>query len=209
MADELGKADVGVRPDPAHRLIEATIAAIDAGGEVAVRVHDIAAEAGVQIPILYRHFGNREGLLQAAQVEVLRRSLARNLAEIKAAIESVDDAQAFRDLFDVVLRSLGQPERMLPRWRRMNVLGSTYGRPAFAAEVARLQGETIDMIAGLFDRPQREGWMRSDLDTRAFSAWFAGQTLGRILIELGETKVDAAAWDAISASAVRHVMFGV
>jgi AcrR family transcriptional regulator len=194
--------------EPARRLLEATIDAIDRGGESAVRVHDIADAAGVQIPVLYRHFQNREGLLQAAQVELLSRTLGQDLEQINQAIVHVNTAEEFRALFDSVLAALNDPERLHPRWRRVNVIGSTYGRPALAAAVSQVQRRAVEMIAATFERPQREGWLREGLDIRAFGAWFAGQTLGRLLIELGDVGVDETAWNAISADAVRHVMFG-
>ena len=72
-----------VERTPAERLLEATIDAIDASGESAVRVQDIADAAGVQIPILYRKFGNREQLIQAAQVERLGRALDGEFREFR------------------------------------------------------------------------------------------------------------------------------
>jgi AcrR family transcriptional regulator len=48
------------------RILELAIQAIDSGGEVAVRVNDLAAAAGVTVPTLYRYFGSRDDLNVAA-----------------------------------------------------------------------------------------------------------------------------------------------
>jgi AcrR family transcriptional regulator len=193
---------------PADRLLEATIEAIDAGGESAVRVQDIADAAGVQIPILYRKFGNREQLIAAAQVERLGRALDREFREIGAVVDRAANAEQFRSLLDVILASLDTVERRAARWQRVNVIGSTYGRPELAAAVAQLQSRTIRGIADALRRPQLQGWLRNDLDLDAFAAWFAGQTMGRVVIELGDSEIDQSAWNSISADAVRHVLLG-
>jgi AcrR family transcriptional regulator len=193
---------------PAERLLEATIDALDAGGESAVRVQDIADAAGVQIPILYRKFGNREQLIQAAQVERLGRALDREFREFRAVVNQATTAAQFRSLLDLVLASLDTAERRAARWQRVNVIGSTYGRPELAAAVSQLQSRTIRGIADALHRPQQEGWLRQDLDLEAFAAWFAGQIMGRIVIELGGSEIDQSAWNSISADAVRHVLLG-
>jgi AcrR family transcriptional regulator len=196
----------GERPSAARRVLEAAIKAIDAGGEVAVRVQDIADDADVQVPILYRHFVNRDGLIQAAQLERISRTVDAELEELSAAISQIATLEQFTSLIDVILGSLVSVERRTLRWQRANVIGSAYGRPALAAEVAKLQSRAIKGIAIALRHPQESGWLRKGLDIEAFAAWFAGQTLGRILIELGETGVDGATWNAISRDAVRHVL---
>ena len=206
----LGPSRVGPieQRTPADRLLEATIEAIDAGGESAVRVQDIADAAGVQIPILYRKFGNREQLIQAAQVERLGRALDSEFREVQAVVDQATTAAQFRSILDLVLASLDTAERRAARWQRVNVIGSTYGRPDLAAAVSQLQSRTIRGIADALRRPQQQGWLRKDLDLEAFAAWFAGQTMGRIVIELGNSAIDQSAWNSISADAVRHVLLG-
>lgn len=207
VVDHTTEAPAPQRPSHEKRLLDATIAAIDAGGEGAVKVQEIADAAGVQIPVLYRKFGSRDGLIQAAHVERLSSALTRELAEIKTAIEAVNTAEEFRTLFDAVLVELNSPRRVEARWKRVNILGSTYGRPALADEVSNLMAVSVDRIADLLRRPHDEGWLREGLDLSAFAAWFAGQALGRVIIELDPTRFDQSAWNEISAEAVRHVLY--
>ncbi|MEA3184323.1 MAG: hypothetical protein QOJ74_800 [Ilumatobacteraceae bacterium] len=196
------------RSATADRLLEAAIGAIDTGGEAAVRVQEVADAAGVQIPILYRQFGSRDGLIQAAQVERLSRTLGREMDDLASAMDAVATAEEFRALIDAVLASLDGAERRTARWKRVNVVGSTYGRPDLAVAVSKLQTRAVQGIAHALQRPQESGWLRDDLDLEAFAAWFAGQTMGRVLIELGGSEIDDSAWNSISADAVRHVLLG-
>jgi AcrR family transcriptional regulator len=194
------------RPPAAERLLAATVAAIDEGGESNVKVQDIADAAGVQIPILYRKYGSRDGLIQAAHIARLSRQLQREMSELAGAMAKVNTAEEFAALLEAVLRSVCSSERRDARMKRVNIIGSSYGRPALAKAISEAQQRAISNIAGVFKRPQEQGWLRQDLDLDAVAAWIAGTTLGRIVIEVGDSDADDEAWDAIFADAVRHVL---
>lgn len=182
--------------------------AIDAHGEGAVRVQDIVDAAGVPIPILYRHFGNREGLLQAAQIERLAGELDAELVELRAAFTAVDSAESFRALIDRLLLLVNSSDRRTRRWRRVNIIGSTYGRPALAEAVDVVQRRFVDGLADALRVVQQSGWIRAELDVSTFAAWFIGQTLGRVISELRDDATLDEAWNEISSVAVRAVLFG-
>lgn len=52
--------------DRRTQLLDATIVVIARRGVRGLRVQEVAAEAGVSVPLLYHYFGSREGLLEAA-----------------------------------------------------------------------------------------------------------------------------------------------
>ena len=95
-----------------ERILELAVEAIDAGGEEAIRVNDIAAEAGVTVPTLYRHFGSRDGLVEAAQTYRFRKTqfvdssvLAASLAKCKNRVGRIhtqrfDNGRAGNGPFD-------------------------------------------------------------------------------------------------------------
>jgi len=199
---------LGPYSDVGQRLIQATIDVMDADGEVAVRVQDLVAAVGVQAPVLYRNFGSREGLVQAAQAIRLQRDMDAEVERFSSAVASANTAEQFTELLDALIAGVATPTRRAMRWKRVNVIGSTYSRPELAAAVAQLQRRTVARIAEAFRPAQQRGWIRADLDLAAFAAWFAGQTLGRILIELGDTDVDDETWNALSALAIRHLLLG-
>ncbi|MBU3700811.1 MAG: helix-turn-helix transcriptional regulator [Acidimicrobiia bacterium] len=55
--------------DNRTKILDMAVDMIDAGGEAAIRVNHIVAAIGVTPPVLYHHFGSRDGLVIAAQVE--------------------------------------------------------------------------------------------------------------------------------------------
>jgi AcrR family transcriptional regulator len=56
-----------------ERLLMAAAAAIDKGGEAAVRIRDITEICEITAPSIYHFFGSREGLIDAAQVHQFSR----------------------------------------------------------------------------------------------------------------------------------------
>ncbi len=57
---------VGIVTDRRTQLLDAAIVVIARRGVRGLRVQEVAAEAGVSVPLLYHYFGSREGLLEAA-----------------------------------------------------------------------------------------------------------------------------------------------
>jgi TetR/AcrR family transcriptional regulator, repressor for neighboring sulfatase len=78
-------------PEEARRLIlDAAQAAIARTGPEGLRLHDIAATAGVSHPLILHHFGNRAGLVRALIREAsaeLRDKLIAAMAEPNVPIE--------------------------------------------------------------------------------------------------------------------------
>lgn len=188
-------------------MIEAAIEVIDASGEAAVRVQDILDRVGVQAPVLYRHFTNREGLVMAAQATRLVGDMNTEVDRFTAAVLAAGSRDEFDRLLGLLVTGIAAADRRALRWKRVNVIGSTYGRPELAQAVAELQQHTISGIAAAFGPAQERGWIRSELDLNAFAAWLAGQLLGRVVIELGDSGVADEAWNEIAVRAIRGVLF--
>lgn len=200
---------VAAGPEPvAQRILDAAVLTIDAHGEVGLRVQDVVRDAGVQIPVLYRHFGNREGLVQAAQLERLRRDLDAETAAIDAMVGTAGSAEEFRAAVESVLERAMSAGRRESRSRRMNVMGSTYGRPELAVAVAEAQHGVVDWIAAVLERPAEQGWLREGLDLRVFATWLAGTVIGRFVAELDPERIDFAAYDQMWLDGIRSTMFG-
>lgn len=94
-------------PGEARRLIlDAAQAAIARTGPEGLRLHDIAAAAGVSHPLILHHFGNRAGLVRA-----LTREAATELRDALVAATTEPDHSTEEQLervFDAFRNGLGQ-----------------------------------------------------------------------------------------------------
>jgi AcrR family transcriptional regulator len=191
-----------------QRILELAVAAIDEGGEVAVRVNDLAAEAGVTVPTLYRHFGSRDGLIEAAQTHRFRTTQFVDspvLASLLAKCKNQDD---LRKALRRELLTHFEADRWGLRQIRLNALGAGYARPELAASLALAQKQVAMGITEMLLPFQKKGWIRKEIDLAATVYWFMGQILGRVLIEMGDEPVSQKKWNDVSLDGIMAVIFG-
>lgn len=192
----------------AQEILERTIETIDAHGEAAVRVQDLADTVGVAVTSLYHFYGNREGLIEAAQAERYARALRVAQQSFAEDVRWCRTADEFRMIMSRTLRRLSSDESATNRMTLVNALGSAHGRPQLAAAIADTQARGIVEFAEVFAGPQSAGWIRADLDLAAFSAWYVGNIVQRTVVDLGVAGVDGDAWNRISHDATLAVLFG-
>lgn len=193
------------RSEAPARILEAAIGVITSGGEVAIRVHELANACGVTGPILYRAFGSREGLIEAAQLERYRRTLLP-LDQFVEALRSCGQNDEFRAT--VICAASSAVEDRENRRIRANIIGSSTTRPNLASAITGLRNTMIERIADALAHAQRAGCLRADLDVAAAASWWLAQVDSRVHVELAPSTVDNDRWDSIARDALGAVLFG-
>ncbi len=94
-----------IEVDSETRFLDAAIAMFDEGGEAALRIDELAKQVGVAKTSLYHHFGDREGLIVAAQAERYRRSILIGIDETLAAVESCEISEQFLTIFPALVEA--------------------------------------------------------------------------------------------------------
>ena len=191
-----------------QRILELAVAAIDEGGEVAIRVNDLAAAAGVTVPTLYRHFGNRDGLVEAAQTHRFRTTQSVDSTVFAASLARCKNRDDVRRALRKELLTHFEKDRWGLRQVRLNALGAGYARPKLAESLALAQRQNAIAITDMLLPFQKKGWIRKDIDLPATVYWFMGQILGRVLIEMGDNPVSQKKWNEVSLEGIMAVVFG-
>ncbi len=195
-------------PGTRERLMEVAIEIIETRGEAGLRVDEVATRAGFTKPVVYHHFGDREGLVIAVQAERYRRSLQYGLSDLAAEARLCGTADEFVSLVHRWLRSFFSPEGAARRAFRIDVLGSAVSRPALQAAVQQCNEGQAEAVASLARLAQARGWMPRHFDPQAVGIWFTGLLLSRYLVEMTPGAFDEAAWDDITLQAARFVITG-
>lgn len=191
-----------------ERLLEVAIAMVEARGEAGLRVDEVAGLAGFTKPVVYHHFGDREGLVIAVQTERYLRSLQYGLGNLAEDARRCDTADEFVALVYRWLRAFFTPEGASRRAFRIDVLGSAVSRPALRAAVQRANEAQAEGVAALARLAQDRGWMPTHFDPVAVGIWFTGVILSRHLVEMTPGAFDEAAWDDVTLQAARFVITG-
>lgn len=202
-----GLWSVDVSTDSRDRILSLAVDAIDAGGEAAVRVNHICAEAGVSPPVLYYHFGSRDGLVIAAQVARYTRRSFKDIANIGAVVAACTSSDELRTVL-VTTWTLSLARRTHNRWVRTSALGSAYARPELEAAIAKAQDEITAELCKVFEPCREKGWFRPDIDLVSTVSWHHSVLIGRVHIERGQKLVDPAEWDRLTLDALVHAFFG-
>lgn len=192
--------------DTRVRLLNATIEMLNEGGESAVRVQKVAAMANITEPSVYHFFGSRSGLIEAAQIERFRRSQHEVTDVFGEAIRSCKSINEFREIVRASLLSIYNEGRAPYRAMRAEIFGSAQSRPELKALLRDAGRLVIENLKGHIDYAKERGWVRSDLDTYAFSTWMVGQAYARTVAELDLADEMSDRWNQIAIDAALAVL---
>lgn len=168
------------RPNAAL-LLEAAIELIDAGGERAVKVEPLAASLNMSVTMMYRYFGSRQGLVDAAQAERWARSLNSGSSDALLLLNEARSATEFRKRINqVVVAGLGR-DRLANLLRQANVVGSAYGRTELMAFVAQTNREANQGLVSIIEGARQRGWVVRSADAETIISWLTSVTFGRVL----------------------------
>lgn len=177
-------------------ILDTAIDLLERRGAERFTVEEVLIESDTSASSLYHHFGSRQGLLVAVEEERYRRGLR---AEDRGNLEGGFAATTTEEFFEFVAGQLRRiatdPGIVTVRRERLQVAARALDSPDLASRTASAQARLIDEVAACFAAAKARGLINAHLDSRAYSAWFHGLTLGRAFTE---DSLDAEAWLAIA-----------
>ena len=151
---ETGGADVGDRSDARTRILTAAKEEFGRVGFDAATVEQIAAVAGVGAATLYRHFGDKEGLIAAFLDELTPRRVLREVA----ARSSGDLERDLTELAETMLTGMRDDAPLV----RLMLLEALTGGPALARVRKATPQRSISTVASLFRKYVASGYLRRE-----------------------------------------------
>ena len=181
-----------------ERLLRATAAAINKGGEGAVRIRDLTKSCNITAPSIYHFFGSREGLIDAAQAFRFSRGQLQLGNAFASAIHQCKNKAQFVKLAHQFLTTMFSYERRAIRNVRLNVLGNAVNRPDLSKQLSHVQEESNKVVGESLRYAQSKGWVRDDFNGDMFAAWLNGMVNSRRLIEMNGIHPLSDEWDVIA-----------
>ncbi len=178
-------------------VIDVVLELLEHGGEAAVRIDDVRDRSGVSIGSLYHHFGDRDGLIVAAQLRRFAGYAEAEIAALSTIVERAADVAEFRRAVRQLTLHTASDLRVAERWGRIGVLGSTVGRLALLHEVRIVQTRLTDEFQATIAQGQARGFFRRDLDARAIALFIEAYSLGLALNDVDERPVSERAWEQV------------
>jgi len=184
-------------PSTRARVLEVAIEQLEAGGEALVRIDVIRDRSGVSIGSIYHHFGDRDGVIAAAQLQRFARYAEAEMAALAEIVRDARNLDEFRKSLRRLTRSSQSASRAGIRWGRVGVLGSSIGRAALREDVQSVQTTLTDRFQAHIAQAQARGFFRSDLDPRAVATFIEAYSLGAVLNDLDVRGVSERAWEQV------------
>ena len=153
----------------AQRIVESAVALAEMGGFEAVRLRDVAADAGVALGTLYRHFRSKEDLLVAAlsvEVTMLEDYLRTNPARGSNPIDRVVS------VFAVATRGMCRR----PRLAQAVLKSVASADPNLTEQVAAFHGRIAALTDTALNTSRADGDNNGDRSAEALilqQVWFA------------------------------------
>jgi len=189
------------------RLLEATIAAIEESGEAGVRIDRICDDAHVAKASLYHSFGDRDGLVAAAQAERYRRAVRGQIDEYVLSIRQCHTRDEFAQLLRDWVTGLTDERGVARRRIRVDVLGSSVSRPSLRDQLAEVDQQVAREVAALLLIAHDRGWINMPFDLETAAMWWYGMLNGRYMLEHTADPARLAEWDRIATTAMLAVVF--
>lgn len=180
-----------------------------AHGEGGFRIDELLERTGISKSSLYLHFGDRDGIIARACIEIFSRQVKQNVESIIALMERCSTpeelAKHMELMIDAVIR---QPEDV--RWNRVMVLAAARHRPALWSELGRVQSGLTSAIAAQIEDLREKGLVEPTTDARELALFVQFATFGRIFRDLDPAMGDAdlERWRSMMVMMHRHFVLG-
>ena len=185
-------------------LLGAAIRRLIDGDEASIRVLDVSNEISMSPSVIYSNFGSRQGLIDAAYLEIYRSVTAasyRDIDEIASSFDATALAARWSPGFDTEERLHRQAVR---RRVRLRVLAAAITRRRLQRDVVREREAYQASLTSMFADLQRRGVLVTTLSARQLAVVHEGLDLVRAIDETMPTPLSADEWNE-----VKRVVFEV
>lgn len=156
--------------------MEAALGLIAARGVRRMSVAALARRVGLVPSALYRHFKNKEEILQAA-LQLVRKRLGENLQEVCQATP-----QALERLELLLMRVIKMVRELQAMPRIVFSEGMSSDHPERKAQVYEILKGVLAEIENIMRQGQERGEIRSDLDAKTLAVTFWGMVPSAVIL---------------------------
>lgn len=138
-----------VETDSVSRIRRSALAEIQRSGILGLRLADVAAGADVSVPLIYKYFGDRDGLIGDVLGEVIERHFGEELSAIRRLLEQVTAQTVLEDVLPLMPRP-DDAWRRERRWLRLEAKAASQEIPALRVRISsamsNVERATVDLV---------------------------------------------------------------
>jgi AcrR family transcriptional regulator len=171
-------------------VVNAAVDVLERKGESGVHITDISRTTGVSYGAIYHHFGDRDGLIRAAQFARMREQPIVELEALRDVLRSLENTDQFLSCIDSMSRSIASSDHRHDRLVRASALAAAIDRPQLRAALIDIESELAMKWEEVLSLAQQNGVADENLDPLAIAVFVEAVAFGVVLMELLENKPD-------------------
>lgn len=175
-------------------LISTTVELLDTKLPDEIAVDEILEKSGISKGSLYHHFEDLGELLEAAQVERYAAWVDRSVQALVQMLSKIKTKQDIVDGLKLVTRFTQDPIYSKTRFQRARAIAAAEHNPRFKARLAEEQTRLTDALIDLINEARNKGFYADDFDAHAGAVLVQAYTLGMIVDDFVENKMDPEEW---------------
>ena len=195
--------DDGLKVPTRQRLIDLALIELDKNGLSGFDLDDLLAKSKISKGSLYHHFGSKNGLITAAEVHLLLATYEQGNRLLRLLVENTKNADEFASHMELMVRTATNDESQESRRRRVRAIALAQHNPTLAEKIRISQIEGSAYLADTMQIAVDNGWLRPDINVRAFSYWQQGMFFGHKLLDISEEDDLHEPWNEIAIIALR------
>jgi len=158
-----------VESESVHRIRNSALAEIQKTGIIGLRLADVAAGADVSVPLIYKYFGDRDGLIGDVLGDVIEKHFDEELSAIHELLGKV----TAETVLDDVLPLMPKPDdewRRERRWLRVEAKAAARELPELSRRISVAMGNVEAATAQLIEKARALSGNTSTVPARTL-AW--------------------------------------
>lgn len=167
-----------------QRLIDLALIELDTNGLSGFDLDDLLAKSKISKGSLYHHFGSKNGLIIAAEIHLLLESYDQGNQLFRLLTENARNIDEFASHLELMVRTATNTESDESRQRRVRALSLAQHNPTLAEKIRKSQIEGSNYLANTMQIAVDKGWLRPDINVRAFSYWQQAVFFGHKLLDI-------------------------
>ena len=186
-----------------QRLIDLAVIELDANGPTNFDLDDLLSKSKISKGSLYHHFGSKIGLIVAAELHLLITNYDEGNRLLRLVVDNAKDVNEFSTALELMVRTATNLESEELRRHRVRALALAQSNPALAKEIQKKQVEGSNYLADTMQIAVDKGWLREDINVRAFSYWQQALFFGHTLLDIsGESDLNEG-WNEVAIHALK------
>ncbi|CAB4640839.1 unannotated protein [freshwater metagenome] len=168
-----------------EKILQSAIDAIDSHGEGALRIVDVARNAGVSQGMIRYYFGDRDTLVASAMAARFGQRYGFKLDEFAHLASRCNSSMEFRLAIEQTLSVVFVPERSRVRLERNSDIGNAKDHSEFAEQIADERNALCRNLAEVFESVQQRGLIKESVNCLHIAGLYLSFAHGISLWELG------------------------